>query len=129
MSHGCRFDPLLLADHFTRHGAAMGATSAEECERLASAFLAAPLDEHILIGQNRSGDVLRLDTRTGEFAVLSPHDLIRTRKGALTHRAFLLRPGETGLSVSELRNSVIHLLREQANDAADALLSIARYPT
>jgi pyocin large subunit-like protein len=72
------FDPLLLPDHFARHGAGVGAASAVEYEEKADSFLGGPLDAHSLVGQDTQGDMVRYNSATREFGVMSRDGVIRT---------------------------------------------------
>ena len=72
-----------LQRHFARHGEEFGAASAAEYERLADAFMMAPLREGAL-ECTRNGDLVRFDPRTDEFGVL-------TRDGHLA-TFMILRP-------------------------------------
>jgi pyocin large subunit-like protein len=64
--------------HIDRHGHEVGATSAEDYEAKADAFLGGPLDSNHLMGIDPQGDVVRADPATGWFAVMSSDNVIRT---------------------------------------------------
>lgn len=66
-----------LQRHFVRHGDEFGATTADEYERLADAFVTGPLREGAL-ECTRNGDLVRFDPRTCEFGVLTRDGQIAT---------------------------------------------------
>lgn len=79
MPYTLGFDPAELADHFTRHGHDVGATTKEEYEALADAFLGAPRDNKTQeCTRLHSGDVLRFRSSTQEFGILTSQRIIRT---------------------------------------------------
>ena len=73
------FDPALLADHFTRHGPGVGASTKEEYEALADEFMGASLDSTTQqCIRSYSGDILRFRSATQEFGILTKYGVIRT---------------------------------------------------
>lgn len=79
MPYTLGFDPADLADHFTRHGHDVGATTKEEYEALADEFLGAPRDNRTQeCTRSCSGDILRFRSSTKEFGILASHSIIRT---------------------------------------------------
>ena len=73
-----RFDPSELAIHHAKHGAQFPGLTATEYEELADKFLGNPLTPAMVECRRRKGDVLRYDTKTEEFGVLSVTGIIRT---------------------------------------------------
>lgn len=72
------FDPLELKLHFVKHGTEFGAPTDAEYERLAAHFLTAPLRPGVLECTRKCGDIVRYDTATTEYGVLSATLAIRT---------------------------------------------------
>ena len=65
--------------HFTDHGADFGATDDLHYERLADAFLSSPLAPPVLeCIRPRDRNVVRYNTVTGEFGIISNDGYIRT---------------------------------------------------
>jgi hypothetical protein len=56
----------------------MGAATATEYEELADAFLTAPLDQDTHCVTDRQGDTLRYNATTGEIAILTASNVIRS---------------------------------------------------
>jgi hypothetical protein len=56
----------------------MGAATLEEYEELADSFLATPIDQHTHCATDRRGDTLRYNASTGEFAILTAANVIRS---------------------------------------------------
>ena len=73
------FDALDRQDHFKKHGSDFGARDALHYEAMADAFLGSPLTPEILeCTRAKNGDVVRYNTITDEFGVLSSSQHIRT---------------------------------------------------
>lgn len=60
-----------LSRHFARHGQEFQASTADEYERLADAFMIGPLRQGALECLNTEGNIVRFDPRTEEFGVLT----------------------------------------------------------
>lgn len=73
-----RFDPNELAIHHAKHRAQFPGLSAIQYQNLADSFLGRPASSELLECKRNKGDVLRYDTVTEEFAVLSSTGIIRT---------------------------------------------------
>lgn len=65
-------------NHFKRHGYEFGAKDADTYEQLADAFLAKPPTATMQICTRVDGDIVRYDTATGEFGIMSVDSFIRT---------------------------------------------------
>ncbi len=72
------FDPLELADHFRKHRADFTVPTDRDYEALAERFLANPAAPYLMECIRRSGDVVRYNTVTTEYAVRSSTGIIRT---------------------------------------------------
>lgn len=73
------FTPRDLPDHFTRHGKALGARDEREYEEMADRFLGGPGSSTTYdCIRSRNGDLVRYDSATDEFGVLSKYGVIRT---------------------------------------------------
>jgi len=71
-------DPAKLVDHYMRHGADFGATSAAQYEAMADTFLNGPRGAGVLQRTRRNGDIVRYDPATQAFGVVKPDGTIRT---------------------------------------------------
>jgi hypothetical protein len=69
---------LELALHHAEHGSDFGASTPAEYEQMADAFWSNPKPSHIFQCTRTHGDVLRFDTMTETFCVLSSAMVIRT---------------------------------------------------
>jgi pyocin large subunit-like protein len=65
-------------EHFRRHGADFAARSAARYEAMADRFLTMPISRTTLECRRPSLDVLRFDTTTDAYGVLSPDRRIRS---------------------------------------------------
>jgi hypothetical protein len=65
-------------DHYTRHGADFGATSAAQYEGMADTFLNGPRGTGVLEKVRANGDIVRYDPATQAFGVVKPDGTIRT---------------------------------------------------
>lgn len=72
------FNPSLLSDHFSRHGARLGAQSELEYELLAKVFLNRPAGGTVLTRTRANREVVRFDTVTEHFGVKAPNGTIET---------------------------------------------------
>jgi len=72
------FDPRLRGEHFDNHATDLGATTEEEYEALADAFIGGPLSENTKECKRSNGDKIRYNFRTEEYGVLSGDGYIRT---------------------------------------------------
>ena len=73
------FDPVLLPDHFARHGAGVNTTSEAEYVAAADVFLGGPRDPQTTLECIRANrDVIRYNQVTQEFGLLSSRRIIRT---------------------------------------------------
>ena len=72
------FDPLELADHFTKHGADFGAQTALDYEQSADRFLFSPLPPTAHQCAQRSGHLIRYDVTTEEYGIVSPAGIVET---------------------------------------------------
>jgi filamentous hemagglutinin len=70
--------PTKLLDHYARHGADFGATSAVQYEQAADAFLNGPRGAGVLEKVRTNGDIVRYDPATQAFGVVKPDGTIRT---------------------------------------------------
>jgi pyocin large subunit-like protein len=73
-----RFDRAELAIHFAKHQADFTVTGALAYELEAERFLLSPTRPSLLECKRSGGDLVRYDTATEEFAVLSGAGVIRT---------------------------------------------------
>jgi hypothetical protein len=69
----------------------MEAANAAEYEKLADSFLSAAIDRDTHCGTDRHGDTLRYNASTGEFAILTGDNVIRS------YHHLRARRGKTGL--------------------------------
>lgn len=69
---------LKRTEHFNHHGADFGAASITVYETQADAFLRRPLSATCFERRRADGDIVRFDSATDEFAVLSNDGFIRT---------------------------------------------------
>ncbi len=72
------FDQAKLNDHFARHGADFNAKTVSEYQAMAKNFIAGPLGPNTLEKYRADGDLVRYNTLTQEFAIMSPTGTIRT---------------------------------------------------
>jgi hypothetical protein len=71
--------PYLLEDHFDSHRSDFDAASEEEYEDLADEFLGGRRrDSTLECKRTRNGDVIRYDTATREFGIVSHDGIIKT---------------------------------------------------
>lgn len=70
----------LLRDHFVKHGSEIGATDRDDYETKAVAFLNKSIEPNGSIEQQTqiSGEVVRYDKTTNEFAIMAPDGIIVT---------------------------------------------------
>lgn len=73
-----QFDRAELTDHFDKHRGDFAVANELEYEREAERFLVSPGRPTLLECNRTGGDLLRYDTATEEFAVLSSAGIIRT---------------------------------------------------
>ena len=71
-------DPVKLLDHYSRHGADFGATSAAQYEQMADLFLNGPRGTGVLQKFRANGDRVRYHPVTEAFGVVKPDGTIRT---------------------------------------------------
>jgi len=71
-------DSAKLLDHYNRHGADFGATSAAQYEGMADAFLNGPRGTGVLQKVRANGDIVRYDPASEAFGVVKPDGTIRT---------------------------------------------------
>jgi filamentous hemagglutinin len=71
-------DPARPLDHYARHGADFGATTAPRYEQMADAFLNGPCGTGVLQKVRANGDVVRYDPATQAFGVVKTDGTIRT---------------------------------------------------
>jgi filamentous hemagglutinin len=71
-------DNAKLIDHFNRHGADFGATSAAQYERAADGFLSGTRGTGVLEKVRPNGDIVRYDPATEAFGIIKPDGTIRT---------------------------------------------------
>lgn len=67
-----------LSDHFRRHGGDFGATDALDYQRRADGFLTGRRATETLERTRPSGDVVRFNSKTDEFGVISASGTVRT---------------------------------------------------
>jgi hypothetical protein len=67
-----------LTRHFGSHGADFGARTAAQYQRQADRFLTGTRDSNTLERTRPNGDVVRFNTRTNEYGVVSRSGIIRT---------------------------------------------------
>ncbi|WP_309930729.1 RHS repeat-associated core domain-containing protein, partial [Arthrobacter sp. 1088] len=79
-----------LADHFARHGSALGATSAAGYEKMAAEFLQGPISPSTIEKVRTNGDIVRFNSSTQEFGILSKDGVVRTY--------YVPDPTKTGMS-------------------------------
>lgn len=79
--------PLLLSDHFGRHGVRVGITTETDYEDNADAFLCPTCPPSALEFRRRNGDLVRYDQVGDVFAVLARDGYIKTylRPDPLVH--------------------------------------------
>lgn len=72
------FDSKELPIHYAKHGGEFAALTHAEYERLANQFLTVPLRPGLMECTRKKGDIVRYDTASEEYGVLSAGGLIRT---------------------------------------------------
>jgi pyocin large subunit-like protein len=73
-----RFDSYERSIHFAKHGADFPVPGEVEYELAAERFLLSPVRSGLLECKRNGGDLLRYDTASEEFAVMSRSGVIRT---------------------------------------------------
>ena len=74
-----KFNPSYLFDHFNKHASLLGLQSALEYEQMASDFLVNQKGRTVVECTRKSnGDLLRFDSTSEEFGVISGNGVIRT---------------------------------------------------
>lgn len=71
-------DELDLDDHFDKHGSDCGVTTKERYQDLADYFLGSKPRRETVECKDSKGDLIRGDTETEEFGVVTKHGFIRT---------------------------------------------------
>jgi pyocin large subunit-like protein len=71
-------DAAKLLDHYTRHGADFGATSAAQYEAMADTFLNGPRGTGVLQKILTNGDIVRYDPATQAFSLVKADGTLRT---------------------------------------------------
>lgn len=72
------FDPQELSDHFNKHGREFSASTDKDYEAMADQFSTMPRHVKMLECKRIQGDLVRYDTLTDEFVVVSRAGFIRT---------------------------------------------------
>jgi len=76
---GAKFaDDAKLQDHYVRHGNDFGAKNAKQYQYQADKFLTSPRGSNTLEKTRLNGDIVRYNTKTQEFGVISKNGNIRT---------------------------------------------------
>jgi pyocin large subunit-like protein len=78
LPHTKGFAPGKLGIYFHKHGAAVGAATRADYEQEADEFIAGALKHGTLACQRSTGDRVRYNVLTDEFAVVTPAGFIRT---------------------------------------------------
>src|SRR5215212_8151404 len=75
-------DALVLQDHYTKHAMLLGITTIQDYGERADSFLGGPRDstthECVRPPGRFAGDIVRYNSATGEFGVVSRNRIIRT---------------------------------------------------